>query len=68
MEGQLLIITHSNCLKMSFFDESYPPTLKRGSSAIEDPIISLFSNLPCSSDKDIHEEFIMEMGTGLLHN
>jgi hypothetical protein len=45
MEGQLLIITHSNCLKMSFFDESYPPTLKRGSSAIEDPIISLFSNL-----------------------
>jgi hypothetical protein len=38
LEGQLLDIIHSNCLKMGFFDETNPPTLKRGS----DPIKGLF--------------------------
>jgi hypothetical protein len=53
---------------MGFFDETNPPALKRGSGAIEDLVISFFPNQPCSNDKDIHEEFIVKLGTGLLHH
>jgi hypothetical protein len=33
LEGQLLVITHSNCLKVSFFDETQLPSLKGGSNS-----------------------------------
>jgi hypothetical protein len=43
------------------------PVLKRMPSSVEDSIISLFSNQPCSQDEELHEECIRPLVLSFFH-
>jgi hypothetical protein len=55
-------------LKPSLVKEILSPRIKGGAATIEDKVVSLFPNLPCPNDEELHEERIQKLLFGLNHH